>query len=46
MQSISGKITLTGICIAFCSARIRRFMRISAACVLSTLDNARPYASA
>src|SRR5664279_818371 len=46
MQSMSGKITLTGICIALASARIRRFNLISAACVLSTLDSARPYASA
>src|SRR5665811_1052370 len=32
MQSMSGKITLTGICIALASARIRRLSLISAAC--------------
>jgi hypothetical protein len=36
MQRISGKITLTGICIAFSSARCRRLSRISCACVRST----------
>jgi len=35
-SGISGKMTFTGICIAFSSARCRRLSRISCACVRST----------
>ncbi|CAN5864547.1 hypothetical protein BH24ACT8_BH24ACT8_01170 [soil metagenome] len=46
MNRISGKITLTGICIAFSSARWRRLIRISWAWVDSTSAMETPCSSA
>ena len=46
MKSMSGKRMLTGIFIAFSYARMRRFSRISFACVRSTPLTETPYTSA